>query len=278
MNNRLFRKEIDMEAKKAKSLIANIASELIVNQAVRNSSVGAISNSFVPKFHPVQRQTVQNMIYESLKDAIMKGQIAPGTKLEVNELANRFGTSPMPVREALSRLVESGALVTQPNKSVSMPLLKSHDLVELGRIRMTIEGMAGIWAAEHVTDEEIKLMEGYCDQLVECIRQKDKSQAAEVNEKIHFAIYAATRFEKLIPIVERLWMQNGPYFSLLSWDVFRSGDRLHRKMIEGLKNRNGLAVQKAIETDIFDALNSLLNVPLSDDIRPTVSLKIGSEV
>lgn len=261
-----------MKIYKPKSIIANKdnAFKLILKESVIDSLVREPFDSSVPKFRRVQRQPMQDMVYESLKDVIIKGQIAPGTKLEINELANNFGTSPMPIREALSRLVESGVLVTEPNKSVSVPSLQPDELVELVRIRMVIEGMAGIWAAEHITDDELELIETYCDQMSDCTRRKDKSGAAEANQKVHFTIYNAARSKKLISIIEKLWMQNGPYMGLLSWEVFAGGDVFHRNMLKGLQNRNGLAVQREIETDLFEALNSLLSTPLPEEIKPTV--------
>lgn len=261
-----------MKIHRPESVIAikDNAFKLILKESVRDSLARKPFDSSVPKFRRVQRQPMQDVVYESLKDVIIKGQIAPGTKLEVNELANNFGTSPMPIREALSRLVESGVLVTEPNKSVSVPSLQPEELAELVRIRMVIEGMAGIWAAEHVTDDELKLIETYCDQMSDCTRRKDKSGATEANQKIHFTIYNAARSKKLISIIEKLWMQNGPYMGLLSWDVFSGGDVFHRNMLKELRNRNGLAVQREIETDLFEALNSLLSTPLPEEIKPTV--------
>jgi DNA-binding GntR family transcriptional regulator len=261
-----------MKTYKTKSAIANKveALGLTFKESVRDSVVNGAFDSAVPKFQRVQKRAMQDVVYEALKDVIIKGQIAPGTKLEINELAKNFGTSPMPIREALSRLVESGVLVTEPNKSVSVPLLQPDDLVELVRIRMVIEGMAGIWAAEHITHEELELMETYCDEMSECVRRKDKSGAAEANQKVHFAIYVAARSKKLISLIEKLWMQNGPYLGLLSWDVFVAGDGFHRNMLKELRNRNGFAVQRLIETDLFDALSSLLGVSLPDEIRPTL--------
>ena len=261
-----------MKPYESKSIITNKknASKLILKKSVKDSLLGGISNYSVLNFQPVKKQQMQDVIYKALKDAIIKGLIPPGTKLEINELANNFGTSPMPIREALSRLVESGVLVTEPNKSVLVPLLQTDELVELLRIRMMIEGMAGVWAAEQITDEELEQISTYCDAMSDCIRQKDKVGATEVNQKIHFAIYTAARSKKLLSIIEKLWMQNGPYLGLFSWDVYVNGDSFHRRMLKGLQNRNGFAVQRLIETDLFEALSSLLNMSLPDEIRPTV--------
>ena len=206
----------------------------------------------------IERQTIQDVIYESLKDAMMKGQIRPGVTLTVVTLAKEYGTSSMPVREALARLVEADVLVATPNKSVCLPVLRADELREMARIRMTIEGMAGHWAADNITPEEIEQIETDYSKMSQLILTQDKSEVTKVHQKIHFSIYRATRSKYLVSIIERLWMRNGPYLGMLSWDAFRVGESRHQEMIDGLKDRDGSVVQKAIQFDIGDALESLL--------------------
>lgn len=223
-----------------------------------NLSENTVMDASALGFKKIERQTIQEVIYESLKDAIMKGQIRPGVTLTVVTLAKEYGTSPMPVREALARLVEADVLVATPNKSVSMPVLRAAELREMARIRMNIEGMAGNWAAENITAEEIEQIEIDYDRMCGRIQTQDKAEVTKVHQKVHFAIYRATRSKYLVSIIERLWMRNGPYFSMLSWDAFRVGECRHMEMIDGLKNGDGSMVQKAIQSDISDALDSLL--------------------
>ena len=71
-----------------------------------------------PPFEPIDRMTLQERVYLALRKALILGRFAPGQALTVNELALRFETSPMPVREALARLVSEQALETSSNRSV----------------------------------------------------------------------------------------------------------------------------------------------------------------
>ena len=76
-----------------------------------------------PAFAPVERDTMQERVYLELRRALMRGDFAPGETLIVRALSDQFGTSHMPVRDALSRLVAEQALEVLPSRSVAVPVL-----------------------------------------------------------------------------------------------------------------------------------------------------------
>ena len=76
-----------------------------------------------PTFAPVDRETMQDRVYVELRQALMRGHFAPGETLIVRALSDQFGTSHMPVRDALSRLVAEQALEVLPSRSVAVPVL-----------------------------------------------------------------------------------------------------------------------------------------------------------
>src|ERR1044072_3721408 len=78
----------------------------------------------IPK---LQRNTLNEEVYEQLKHALMTGRIAPGSTMTIRSLAKSFGISPMPVREALRRLVGEHVLVLLPNRSDSLPIIGSEE-------------------------------------------------------------------------------------------------------------------------------------------------------
>ena len=73
----------------------------------------------------IARETVQERVYLALRDQLMRGGFEPGQKLKIAELAEAFGTSAMPVREALNRLTVERALETLPSRTVCVPALSS---------------------------------------------------------------------------------------------------------------------------------------------------------
>ncbi|RYF65754.1 MAG: GntR family transcriptional regulator, partial [Comamonadaceae bacterium] len=83
----------------------------------------------------VEITTVAARVYRELKDYLAAGQLMPGQKLTLRELATALGVSPMPVREAVSRLTAEGALEALPNRRIRVPLLAKARFSELLRIR-----------------------------------------------------------------------------------------------------------------------------------------------
>src|SRR5580698_2501335 len=90
----------------------------------------------------IARETVQERVYCALRDQLMRGGFEPGQKLKIAELAEAFGTSAMPVREALNRLAAERAIESLPNRSVRVPALTKSSLQDLMETRFAVEGLA----------------------------------------------------------------------------------------------------------------------------------------
>ena len=103
----------------------------------------------------IQRETVQERVYASLRNQLMRGGFAPGQKLKIAELAAAFGTSAMPVRDALNRLVAERAVESMPNRSVRVPALSKDSLQDLKETRFAVEGLAVERAAAHMNVETL---------------------------------------------------------------------------------------------------------------------------
>src|SRR6202044_2204250 len=103
----------------------------------------------------IARETVQERVYSALRDQLMRGAFEPGQKLKIAELAEAFGTSAMPVREALNRLTVERALETLPSRTVRVPALSKAALQDLREARFAIEGLAIARAASNMTAESL---------------------------------------------------------------------------------------------------------------------------
>ena len=108
----------------------------------------ALTNRSLP-LRPVPRETVQDHVYRQLKELILNGGIEPGRTVTIQSLADAFGVSAMPVREALHRLVAEKALTVVAGRSVGIPPLNIDRLEDLTRARIEIElELAGSELAE----------------------------------------------------------------------------------------------------------------------------------
>ena len=87
-------------------------------------------------------ETAEEYALAKLRDLILSGELAGGTKLQQNELADRFGISRMPVRQAIVRLEYEGLVVQRPNRGAFVTLLGPNDILELFEMRSVLEGLA----------------------------------------------------------------------------------------------------------------------------------------
>src|SRR5688572_6772507 len=103
------------------------------------------------RVRPIDISTMQERVYQELRHALYQGRFMPGEVLTIRSLAVALGTSPMPVREAIQRLVSEKALVQMPNRTTRVAELTAGEFDEWTRIRMEIEGYAAQRAALRAT-------------------------------------------------------------------------------------------------------------------------------
>jgi DNA-binding GntR family transcriptional regulator len=201
----------------------------------------------------VERETVQEQIYVALREKLMRGGFEPGQGLKIAELAEAFGTSAMPVREALNRLTAERALEARPNRTVHVPMLTTERLKDLKEARFAVEGLAVSRAASNMTGETLASLE----QLIEAQSENDAEHfseaSAEQNRSFHFMIYRQSGSTVLLPIIESLWLQFGPYLRSAS-DRFDGrggqGTQFHVAIVKAMRRRDGNAARAALEADI----------------------------
>jgi len=204
----------------------------------------------VPK---LQRNTLNEEVYQQLKQALMSGRIAPGSTMTIRSLAKSFGISPMPVREALRRLVAERALLMLPTRSVTLPLMTAEQFDEICRIRVAVEGIVTEKAASVITYEELRRMQQAHTEMSRLKPQQTATYLAK-NQELHFTLYQAARMPVALQVIEMLWVQAGPLLNLALSEIgFRTGQDRHRELLNALEKRNVRAARAAMEADITDA-------------------------
>lgn len=196
------------------------------------------------------RGKIQDRVLSSLQYGLMSGIFVPGQVFSLRKLAASLGTSPMPVRESLSRLVASNALEELPNRSVRVPRLNAVSLAELFEVRCFVEGMAARIAAPNTTASILAELGKINEKGRLAQQQGDMAEVLRANQEFHFAIYRLTRSDVLLPIIEGLWLRCGPtmYYSLGSpglWDTSS-----HVGILDALARRDPAAAEEAMRKDI----------------------------
>lgn len=224
----------------------------------------------VPATPDPVRDTLQLRVYRTLARGLMGGMFTPGEAVSLRTLAARLGTSAMPVREALSRLIAERALVMLPNRSVIIPRMTRERFVELTRIRQKLEGMLAEMACIRATAADIERLTGVNEDLRRCLAVDDLPGAMTGNMAFHFALYEFAGSEVTLPLVETLWLQAGPFVALSAkLPHMRWTQRHHGKLLAALRRRNSRAARRAIEDDIEESLQQLLKKASFADGRQT---------
>ena len=107
---------------------------------------------------PLQPVTLAESVFKDIKEAIVLGRIAPGSKISEPELARVYGISRGPLREAIGRLEACGLVDRKANIGARVVSLSGAQLVEIYLVREALEGMAARLAAEAMTDDEIQAL------------------------------------------------------------------------------------------------------------------------
>lgn len=208
-----------------------------------------------------ERRQVHERVFSHMRRGLMIGAFLPGQSMSLRKLAERFGTSPMPVREVLSRLVTANALEEMPSGSVRVPRLDSEKLEDLFGVRELVEGAAAERAAGKATPELIATLHDINNRLIETIEKRDILGSLSLNQEFHFTLYQAAGSDVLMPMIESLWLQFGPtmYMSLLIPSVPWNAED-HERILTALEKGSATEVKKGIVHDIRTTRDALLSV------------------
>jgi DNA-binding GntR family transcriptional regulator len=196
--------------------------------------------------------------YGALRLALASGQFAPGQKLTLRGVATELGVSPMPVREALRRLVAEGALKARDRRSVRVPLLSGADLRELCAIRVELEGLAAAQAALATTPSLVNELRALAIGIQAARARGDVAADARAIHDFHFALYRGARMPALEALIASLWLRTGPHVPLLFPDYVRRRDgSARRRLIDAVARGDPATARTEIAADISEALNWL---------------------
>lgn len=210
-------------------------------------------------------EAMHHAVYAALRRAQMAGRFSPGQEMVIRTLAQEFGTSPMPVREALRRLVSEKALEHGGNRTIRVPTISLERLADLRRCRTMIEGTAVEWAVAATGSAHVDELARINDAVVEASRHGDIETLLECNQKFHFRLYALAGSLVLMSAIESLWLQAGPYLNYLRPSLNEGGMLDHHgEILRAVAACDPAAAAAALRADIDDAADFTARI-ISDE-------------
>lgn len=204
--------------------------------------------------------SVADQIYGDIRVLLSTGEIPPGRKVTLRGLAERTGTSQMPIRDAVRRLVAEGGLQKLPTRGLRVPKPTLEEFREIVKIRVNLEGLATEEAARRIGKAHIATiarMARHYEKLAN--REKlDVKAVVLANQKLHFHLYNIAEMPFLIGLVQNLWVRIAPIFSVsmrLTSSECNAWKSIihHRSLVEALAAGDVAAARAAIVNDILDA-------------------------
>lgn len=207
----------------------------------------------------ISHMSLSATVHKTLRDSLAAGELMPGQKLTGRALSERLGVSQTPVREAMLQLVAERALVMNPNRSVTVPLLSRETFIELREMRVALESLAARHAAE--APRNVDELEVVHRTMLAAKRAGDYRKTMQLNRALHFSVYELSERPELVATIQSLWARTGPYLNFLyeKFDPALLNDHPHETLLEALRRGNPEMAAEAVERDILEGGRAILD-------------------
>jgi DNA-binding GntR family transcriptional regulator len=196
-----------------------------------------------------QYRTMQEIVYNTIKERILKGEYSPGQRLITNDLANELGVSRMPVREALQRLEAATGLVTLiPHKGAVVNAASEEDIIEVFQMRAVLEGLAGRLACANMDKNEIDELDAINAKVNELGQEMGEDSFLQLNRDFHGRVWNAAKSPRLVATLKTLYDASRGY-RLISISIpgrFKEAVREHHSIINAFRKRDAAAAEQAV--------------------------------
>ncbi|RQR22296.1 GntR family transcriptional regulator [Burkholderia sp. Bp9143] len=220
-----------------------------------------IETTGLPEFEARRRSSDLEYIYDALKQSFMIGEFVPGQRVTLPVLANAFGTSQMPIREATNRLVVARALEALPRRSLRVPQATTARLDALLPLRLQLEGEATRLATRPGSKSLAAQLKKINDEMYSKPALKDVKTFLRLNQRFHFTVYEHCGNPDLVDLIELLWMRYGPLMNVVHNGVLsHTGKDRHLELITAIKDEDPARASAAIRADIAEAAAQIRDV------------------
>ena len=195
---------------------------------------------------------LRDVVFNTLRQAILKGELAPGERLMEIQLAEKLGVSRTPIREAIRKLELEGLVLMIPRKGAEVAKISEKSLRDVLEVRRSLEELAIELACERMSESEMGLLEEAQKRFRESIAQGNVMVIAESDEHFHDVIYQGTENDKLVQMLNNLREQMYRYRLEYIKDEDKRQVLLleHEHILEALKSRNMQEAREAAREHI----------------------------
>jgi DNA-binding GntR family transcriptional regulator len=221
-----------------------------------------LSPKVVGKVHKRDQASAHDKVYATLSNSLIQGQIPPGKSIPLRTLAAEMNVSPMPVREAVRRLIAQKALELQPfNKRLRVPSINENRIRQLMLARQWIEPELAYLSARSMTPKLIAKLKETDAKLLEAIDKGDVDGYMACNHAFHFTIYAAAGADLFLDMARTIWLQTGPFMRVVfsRLEHVEVGEDHHQELIKAYERGDADAARQQMTADVREGMDMMLD-------------------
>ncbi|WP_448542892.1 GntR family transcriptional regulator [Roseiflexus sp.] len=209
------------------------------------------------------QRTMTEQVMARLRDMILSGELAPGSRLDQNDLARRFGVSLVPLREALARLQSSGLVRIVPHRGVFVEALSVEELLDIYQVREALEELAARLAAPRLSADDLATLDRLKIEMEKTAKIDDFDALLDLHRNFHFTIYRAAGRRHLLQLIAQLWDLSARYrhFQLYAFpERMRTSLFEVQAILEACHRRDPDALALLVRYKVHQTVVSLLDV------------------
>ena len=175
-----------------------------------SQDINAVMNEYLP---------LRDVVFQTLRQAILRGELEPGERLMEIHLANRLGVSRTPIREAIRKLELEGLVLMIPRRGAEVAEITEKSMRDVLEVRRALEVLAVSLSCDRISGEQIEALKEAAEEFDRSLTSDDVTRTAEADVHFHDIIYRSTDNQRLIQLLSNL------------------GEQMYRYRVEYLKHR-----------------------------------------
>lgn len=204
---------------------------------------------------------LRDVVFNTLRQAIITGEFAPGERLMEISLANRLGVSRTPVREAIRKLELEGLVIMIPRKGAQVAKITEKNLRDVIEIRTVLEEFAAVLACERIDQAELHDLRQAHEDFIRSVENGDILDIVDKDETFHDTIFRATNNDRLISIINNLREQFYRYRMEYVKDIRQRSNLVeeHRELLDAISSRDSIKAKELMRTHLLNQQQEVIN-------------------
>lgn len=202
--------------------------------------------------YPVDKHlTLRERIVDFIKDSVVSGRLKPGERVPEQEIADNFGISRTPIREAFRQLESEGFITVTPRKGAVVSPITDKDVSEFYAIKSLLEGFAARTACAKLTEKDLKKLQSLNASMARCAEKNDVKGFFKVDAQFHDCFLKACGNEKLFTLIHQL-VQQFERFRITAMSLpgrMRDSVKQHEEIVSAFKRGDAVLVEALVKAN-----------------------------